>query len=63
MNRPGVDYIGTIPAEIQLVQVFSSAVFASSKEPRMSKLMVEFLASRKAEGAIRKSGMEPVSRR
>jgi molybdate transport system substrate-binding protein len=63
LNKPGVDFIGTIPAEIQLVQVFSAAVVAGSKEPRLSGQVIAFLASEEARAAIRKSGMEPVGSR
>jgi molybdate transport system substrate-binding protein len=31
LHAPGVDFAGTIPPEIQLVQVFSAAVVAGSK--------------------------------
>jgi molybdate transport system substrate-binding protein len=60
-NKPGVDFIGILPAEIQLVQVFSAAVLADSKEPRVAKQLIAFLASQDARAAIRNSGMEPVN--
>jgi len=63
LNKPGVDLIGTIPAEIQLVQLFSAAVLVGSKEPRLSRQLIAFLASEDARGAIRASGMEPVGSR
>jgi molybdate transport system substrate-binding protein len=54
----GVDYGGTLPSEIQLVQVFAAAVVADSKESVASKQLIEFLASPRATEAIKSSGME-----
>lgn len=59
----GVDFVGTIPAEIQYVTVYAAAVVAGSKEVEASKRLIAFLASEGAAAAIRKSGMEPSKRR
>jgi molybdate transport system substrate-binding protein len=56
---PGVKYVGTIPAEIQLIQTFSAAVVSGSKEMAASKRLIAFLASEEANAAIEKNGMEP----
>jgi molybdate transport system substrate-binding protein len=61
VRAAGVDFAGTIPPEIQLVQVFSAAVVADSKEIEGSKRLIEFLASARASEAIRNSGMEPLA--
>jgi molybdate transport system substrate-binding protein len=55
----GVDFVGTIPPEIQLAQVFSAAVVADSSQIEAAKRLIEFLASARASETIRKSGMEP----
>ena len=55
---PGVDFIGTIPAEIQLVQVFTAALVKGGKEVETSKQLIAFLASEKATPAIEKTGMK-----
>lgn len=62
LRAQGVDFAGTIPPEIQLVQVFSAAVVAGSSEIEASKRLIEFLASAHASETIRKRGMEPVAR-
>lgn len=59
LHVPGVDFVGTMPAEIQYVSVFAAAVVAGSKEPESSKRLIAFLASENATAAIKKSGMEP----
>jgi molybdate transport system substrate-binding protein len=55
---PGVDLVGTIPAEIQFVQTFAAAVVKGTKEPDASKRLIAFLASEKATPAIEKTGMK-----
>jgi len=61
LHAAGVDFAGTIPPEIQFVQVFSAAVVAGSKEIEGSKRLIEFLASARSSEAIRNSGMEPLA--
>jgi molybdate transport system substrate-binding protein len=60
LHAAGVDFVGTIPPEIQLAQVFSAAVVADSREIEAPKRLIEFLASARASETIRKSGMEPL---
>src|ERR1700730_16084893 len=61
VRATGVDFAGTIPPEIQLVQVFSAAVVAGSKEVEGYKRLIEVFASARASEAIRNSGMEPLA--
>jgi molybdate transport system substrate-binding protein len=60
LHAPGVDFAGTIPPEMQLVQVFSAAVVAGSSEIEPSKRLIEFLTSVRASETIRNS-MEPLA--
>jgi molybdate transport system substrate-binding protein len=60
---PGVDFVGTIPAEIQKVNVYAAAVVTGSKETGATKQLIAFLASEGAIAAIKKSGMEPLRSR
>jgi molybdate transport system substrate-binding protein len=59
----GVDVVGTIPADVQYVAVFSAAVVVGSKEIEASRRLIAFLASDGAIAAIKKNGMEPSSPR
>ena len=59
---PGLDYLGPIPDELQLVQTFCAAIVAGSKELDASRRLIAFLASERAAAAIRNNGMEPVKR-
>lgn len=55
----GIELVGTIPAEIQDINVFAAAVVAGTKEVEASKRLITHLASQSATSAIRQSGMEP----
>jgi molybdate transport system substrate-binding protein len=61
LHAAGVDFAGSLPPEIQFVQVFSAAIVAGSQETENCKRLIEFFASTRAAEAIRKSGMEPLA--
>jgi molybdate transport system substrate-binding protein len=54
----GVDFVGTIPADLQFVQVFAAAVVKGAKNPEASKRLIEFLASENATPTVEKLGMK-----
>jgi molybdate transport system substrate-binding protein len=58
----GLDYVGPIPAELQLIQMFAAAVVAGSKEADAGGKLIAFLSSDRAAAAIRRSGMEPAGK-
>ena len=62
VHEPGLDFLGSIPAELQLVQTFSAAIVAGSKEVEASRGLIAFLASERAVAAIRNNGMQPVQK-
>jgi molybdate transport system substrate-binding protein len=57
LSVQGVDFVGTIPADLQFVQVFA-AVVKDAKNPEGSKRLIEFLASVKATPTVEKWGMK-----
>jgi molybdate transport system substrate-binding protein len=59
MHLAGIDVIGAMPPEIQLVTVFSAAVCTASTRPQLANALLSFLASPEAEAAKRRHGMEP----
>jgi molybdate transport system substrate-binding protein len=61
LHAAGVDFAGSLPPEIQFVQMFSAAVAAGSRDIDGAKRLIEFLASARASEAISKSGMEPLA--
>jgi molybdate transport system substrate-binding protein len=61
LHAAGVDFVGSLPPDIQFVQVFSAAVVAGTGDIEGAKRLIEFLASARASAAIRKSGMQPLA--
>lgn len=55
----GVDYVGTIPAEIQYATTYAGAIVRGSQQVDAAKRLIAFLSSDGASPAIRRSGMEP----
>lgn len=60
---PNVDYVGTIPDEVQYATMYAAAVVSSSSQIDASKQLIAFLSSEHATSAIRKSGMEPLAKK
>jgi molybdate transport system substrate-binding protein len=60
---PGVDFLGTIPADIQFVQMFAAAVVKGAKDPEASKRLIAFLASARATSAVERTGMKRAGQR
>jgi molybdate transport system substrate-binding protein len=59
MHLPGIDVIGALPPEIQLMTVFSAAVCARAIRPDAANSLLSFLALPEADAAKRRHGMEP----
>ncbi|HLX25299.1 MAG TPA: substrate-binding domain-containing protein [Usitatibacter sp.] len=59
----GLDVVGRIPDELQLIQVFSAAIVKGSSEADAGRKLIELLASGRARAAIEKSGMDPAGKR
>jgi molybdate transport system substrate-binding protein len=57
---PGLEFLGPLPDEIQLIQTFSAAILAGAKEVEPARKLIAFLASERAAAAIRSNGMDPV---
>lgn len=56
---PGVDFVGTIPQEVQYVTIYAAAVVAGSAHVEAAKRLLAHLSSSMAAAAITQSGMEP----
>ena len=59
MHLPGIDVIGPLPPEIQVVTVFSAASCTASNRCAAAHALLTFLASTEADAAKRRHGMEP----
>jgi len=60
IDVPGIDVIGPLPPEIQAVTIFSGAACTASTRPAAASALLSFLASRKADAAKHRFGLEPV---
>jgi molybdate transport system substrate-binding protein len=63
MHFAGIDVIGALPAEIQLVTVFTAALCTGSTRREDADALLTFLASPAADAAKRRHGMEPAGGR
>jgi molybdate transport system substrate-binding protein len=62
-SQPGVEIVGPLPDEVQLVQIFTAAIVRASRRPEEAKRLIQFLVSDRTTAAIRRSLMEPVGDR
>jgi len=58
LHVPGTTFVGTIPAEIQYISVFSAAIVGRSQHVEESKRLVAFLMSERVLSALKNSGMD-----
>ena len=59
MHVPGIDVVGPLPPECQVVTTFAAAVCTASKQRDATTAFLEFLTSPTTDGAKRREGMEP----
>jgi molybdate transport system substrate-binding protein len=55
----GIDYVGPLPAEVQMVTVFAGAVHSRALHGKPASALLRHLASRDAHRVMRKHGLEP----
>ncbi len=55
----GIDYVGPLPPEVQLVTVFSAGTHAGATQAEAAKDLTRFLTSSVAAPVMRKHGLEP----
>lgn len=57
----GIDYVGPLPTDAQLVTLMSGGIPASGTHREAARALLQFLASPGAAAAIRATGLEPVA--
>lgn len=57
---PGVQVVGPLPAELQLVTTFAAGIPASAKRAAAAKAFVQFLQSPRAQAVMKQKGLQPV---
>jgi molybdate transport system substrate-binding protein len=63
IHVPGITFVGTIPAEVQLTTFFAGALTSTAQQPDAARALIRFLASPEAAPVIEKAGLWPVSER
>jgi molybdate transport system substrate-binding protein len=59
MSVKGVDYLGPLPADVQLVTVFSAGLHAVAPAPDAARALVKFLTAPDTAPVLKRHGMEP----
>lgn len=62
VHQPGIEIVGALPDDIQLIQIFTAAMVKTAHHPEQARLLIGFLASERNAAAIRNSGMTPLGR-
>jgi molybdate transport system substrate-binding protein len=60
---PGIDYVGPLPAEVQLITTFSAGIASHAASPEVARAFIAFLASPAAAATITRTGLEPIAKR
>jgi molybdate transport system substrate-binding protein len=59
MSVEGVDYLGPLPAEVQMITVFSAAHHTAAPNPDAGQALLKFLTAPEAAPVLKAHGMEP----
>jgi molybdate transport system substrate-binding protein len=58
----GIDFVGPLPPDVQRITTFSAGVAVGAKSAEAARALIKYYVSPEAAAAIRKYGMEPISR-
>ena len=56
---PGIDYVGPLPAEVQLITVFSAGIQAGAKQVDAAKSLMIFISAPAAAAVYKKHALDP----
>ncbi|HEU0202453.1 MAG TPA: substrate-binding domain-containing protein, partial [Burkholderiaceae bacterium] len=59
MHLSGIDVVGPLPPEIQIITTFSAGICATSQQVQAARELLQFLTSADAAEAKHRNGMEP----
>jgi molybdate transport system substrate-binding protein len=59
MSLPGIEVLGPLPREVQIVTTFSAGICAASRQPVEVRELIGFMASAATADTKRRHGMEP----
>jgi molybdate transport system substrate-binding protein len=55
----GVELVGPLPKEVQLITVFSAGIASNARQPEAAKALVQFLTAPAAARVFKSKGLEP----
>ncbi len=58
MAVPGIELLGPLPQELQIISVLSAGIFAASKEPQAAQALIDFLATPESVRVFKAKGFE-----
>jgi len=58
---PGIELVGPLPEEIQLVTITAAGIFAGAEQAAAARSFIEFLAAPAASRVMRAKGLEPLA--
>ena len=58
---PGIELVGPLPAEIQLVTVSAAGIFAGSQQAQAAQSLIDFLSTPAALRVMQAGGLEPAN--
>jgi molybdate transport system substrate-binding protein len=58
---PGIELVGPLPAEIQLVTISSAGIFAGAEEKEAAQSFIRFLLAPAAAQVMKARGLEPMA--
>jgi len=61
IHVPGIDFVGTVPAEVQPPTYFVGELTANTRQAEAGVALLQFLSSAEAAPAITKAGLRPVA--
>ena len=59
MAVPGIELVGPLPRELQMITVSAAGIFADSKQPEAARALLEFLSTPGAARVMKARGLEP----
>lgn len=58
LDFPDVDFVGSLPKEIQNYTEFTAGIVASGKQPEVAKALISFIATTESKELMKKRGFE-----
>jgi molybdate transport system substrate-binding protein len=55
----GIDVVGPLPGDLQVITIFAAGVPASAKEPNAARALITYLRSPEAVTIIKAKGLDP----